>query len=242
MLGIGIEKIEYLEREKDLRADPYSKGVRIDVYVRDSSRVFTLEMHCNDRKDLSLRTRYYQGLQDISFLDKGNMYRHLPESYILFICLFDLFGKGLPVYTFENTCREDRRISLNDKCRKIFYNVNAWEKERNPERRVLLEYFFGAEPNDELTRAMDEQVSFTRNLRQWRKEHMTLEQEIKLQASYACDDGFSHGLSQGISQGAFDAKVEAAKLMLVNNIDAATVSKCTGLSADEINQIAEGNS
>ena len=26
---------------------------------------------------------------------------------------------------------------------------------RNPERRVLLEYFFGAEPNDELTRAMD---------------------------------------------------------------------------------------
>ena len=85
MLGIGIEKIEYLEREKDLRADPYSKGVRIDVYVRDSSRVFTLEMQCDDRKDLSLRTRCYQGLQDISFLDKGNLYRHLPESYILFI-------------------------------------------------------------------------------------------------------------------------------------------------------------
>ena len=75
---------------------------------------------------------------------------------------------------------------------------------------------------------------------------MTLEQEIKLQASYAYDDGFSHGLSQGISQGisqgAYDAKIEAAKLMLVNNIDAATVSKCTGLSDDEINQIAEGNS
>lgn len=67
---------------------------------------------------------------------------------------------------------------------------------------------------------------------------MTLEQEINLQASYAYDDGFS----QGLSQGAYDAKVEAAKLMLVNNIDAATVSKCTGLSADEINQIAEGNS
>lgn len=180
------------------------------VYVRDSSRVFTLEMQCDDRKDLSLRTRCYQGLQDISFLDKGNLYRHLPESYILFICLFDLFGKGLPVYTFENTCREDRRISLNDKCRKIFYNVNAWEKERNPERRVLLECFFGAAVNDELTRAMDEQVSFTRNLRQWRKGHMTLEQEIKLQASYACDDGFS----QGLSQGAYEARVEAAKLKI----------------------------
>lgn len=43
---------------------------------------------------------------------------------------------------------------------------------------------------------------------------MTLEQEIKLQASYACDDGFSHGLSQGISQGAYEARVEAAKLKI----------------------------
>ena len=57
---------------------------------------------------------------------------------------------------------------------------------------------------------MDEQVSFTRNLRQWRKGHMTLEQEIKLQASYACDDGFS----QGLSQGAYEARVEAAKLKI----------------------------
>ena len=29
MLGISVEKIEYLEREKDLRADPFSKGIRL---------------------------------------------------------------------------------------------------------------------------------------------------------------------------------------------------------------------
>ena len=241
MLGISVEKIEYLEREKDLRADPFSKGIRLDVYVKDSNRVFTLEMQCSNRKDLSLRTRYYQGLQDISFLDKGNLYRHLPESYILFICLFDLFGKELPVYTFENVCSEDQRILLNDKCRKVFYNVNAWEKETNPERRALLEYFFGAAANDELTRAIDEQVSITQNLRQWRKEHMTVEQEIQLQASYAYDDGFSHGIShgisQGISQGAHDAKVETAKILLANNVEPSIVLKSTGLTAEEIENL-----
>ncbi|WP_407396445.1 hypothetical protein [Treponema sp.] len=118
MLGISIGKIVYLEREKDLRVDPYSKGIRLDVHVRDSTRVFCLEMQCLDRKDLPLRTRYYQGLQDISFLDKGNIYRNLPETYILFVCLFDLFGGRLPVYTFENSCMEDRVILLNDKCHK----------------------------------------------------------------------------------------------------------------------------
>ncbi|WP_407398462.1 Rpn family recombination-promoting nuclease/putative transposase [Treponema sp.] len=237
MLGINIEKIEYLEREKDLRADPFSKGIRLDVYVKDSDRTFTLEMQCDDRKDLPLRTRYYQGLQDISFLDKGNLYRNLPESYILFICLFDLFGKGLPIYTFENTCIEEPSVSLNDKCRKVFYNVKAWEKENNLERRALLEYFYGRKANDDLTRAIEDQVHLTQNLREWRKEHMTVEQEIKLQASYAYDDGFS----QGIDQGAHDARVETAKILLANNVDLSIILKSTGFTAEELENIKKND-
>ena len=235
MLGISIEKIIYLEREKDL----YSKGIRLDVFVKDSCRVFTIEMQCLDRKDLPLRTRYYQGLQDISFLDKGNLYRSLPESYILFVCLFDLFGKDLPVYSFKNICEEDPSVSLNDKTHKVFYNVNAWKKEKNPERRVLLKYFYGSNADDDLTKDIEEQVHITRNLREWRKEHMTVEQEIKIQASYAYDDGFSNGVSQGISQGAHDKAVETARILLDSKIDLLLISKSTGLSLEEIEHLTD---
>ena len=237
MLGISIEKIVYLEREKDLRLDPFSKGIRLDVFVKDSSRVFTIEMQCLDRKDLSLRTRYYQGLQDISFLDKGNLYRTLPESYILFVCLFDLFGKDLPVYSFKNICEEDPSIFLNDKSSKVFYNVNAWNKESNMGRRALLKYLYDSKAEDDLTKAIEEQVHITRNLREWRKEHMTVEQEIKIQASYAYDDGFSDGVDQGISQGAHDKAVETARILLDNNVDLLLISKSTGLTLEEIEQI-----
>ena len=239
MLGISIEKIIYLEREKDLKSDPYSKGIRLDVFVKDSSRVFTIEMQCLDRKDLPLRTRYYQGLQDISFLDKGNLYRSLPESYILFVCLFDLFGKDLPVYSFKNICEEDPSVFLNDKTHKVFYNVNAWKKEKNPERRALLKYFFGSNADDDLTKDIEEQVHITRNLREWRKEHMTVEQEIKIQASYAYDDGFSNGVSQGISQGAHDKAVETARILLDSKIDLLLISKSTGLSLEEIEHLTD---
>lgn len=239
MLGISIEKIVYLEREKDLKSDPYSKGIRLDVFVKDSCRVFTIEMQCLDRKDLPLRTRYYQGLQDISFLDKGNLYRSLPESYILFVCLFDLFGKDLPVYSFKNICEEDPSVSLNDKTHKVFYNVNAWKKEKNPERRALLKYFYGSNADDDLTKDIEEQVHITRNLREWRKEHMTVEQEIKIQASYAYDDGFSNGVSQGISQGAHDKAVETARILLDSKIDLLLISKSTGLSLEEIEHLAD---
>ena len=239
MLGISIEKIVYLEREKDLKSDPYSKGIRLDVFVKDSCRVFTIEMQCLDRKDLPLRTRYYQGLQDISFLDKGNLYRSLPESYILFVCLFDLFGKDLPVYSFKNICEEDPSVSLNDKTHKVFYNVNAWEMEKNPERRALLKYFYGSNADDDLTKDIEEQVHITRNLREWRKEHMTVEQEIKIQASYAYDDGFSNGVSQGISQGAHDKAVETARILLDSKIDPLLISKSTGLSLEEIEYLTD---
>lgn len=44
---------------------------------------------------------------------------------------------------------------------------------------------------------------------------MTVEQEIKIQASYAYDDGFSdgvsHGISEGISQGSHDKSAETAR-------------------------------
>ena len=238
MLGISIEKIVYLEREKDLRTDPYSKGIRLDVFVKDSTRVFTLEMQCLNRKDLPLRTRYYQGLQDISFLDKGNLYRNLPESYILFVCLFDLFEKGMPVYTFKNVCLEDGSIHLNDKSCKVFYNVNAWEKETNTARRTLLKYFHGSKAEDELTRAIEEQLHITRNLREWRKEKMTLEQEIKIQASYAYDDGFSDGVNKGMEQGSHDKAVETARILIANNVDFLLVSKSTGLTLDEVERLA----
>ena len=235
MLGISIEKIIYLEREKDLKSDPYSKGIRLDVFVKDSCRVFTIEMQCLDRKDLPLRTRYYQGLQDISFLDKGNLYRSLPESYILFVCLFDLFGKDLPVYSFKNICEEDSSVSLNDKTHKVFYNVNAWEMKKNPERRALLKYFYGSNADDDLTKDIEEQVHITRNLREWRKEHMTVEQEIKIQASYAYDDGFSIG----VSQGAHDKAVETARILLDSKIDFLLISKSTGLSLEEIEHLTD---
>lgn len=242
-LESASKKITYLEREKDLRVDPFSKGIRLDVNIKDSSRTFTLEMQCLNKKDLRLRTRYYQGLQDISFLDKGNIYLNLPESYILFICLFDLFNKKLPVYTFESTCLEDNSISLNDKTHKVFYNVNAWEKEGNPARRALLKFFYDSKAEDDLTRSIEEQVHSTENLREWRKEHMTIEQEIKIRESYAYDDGFTEGMSQGkiegISQGAHDKAVETAKIMLANNMNVSLVVKCTGLTEEEVGQLGK---
>lgn len=66
---------------------------------------------------------------------------------------------------------------------------------------------------------------------------MTVEQEIKIQASYAYDDGFSIG----VSQGAHDKAVETARKMMEKNMPSEDICELTGLSLNEIKRIAVSN-
>lgn len=63
---------------------------------------------------------------------------------------------------------------------------------------------------------------------------MTVEQEIKIQASYAYDDGFS----QGISQGSHDKAVDTAGKMIEKDMSFDDIGELTGLSMEEIERIA----
>ena len=126
-------------------------------------------------------------------------------------------------------CDEYEGLPLNDKCRKVFYNVNAWERENNPERRSLLKYFSDKKAEDDLTRCMQEQVVHARNLREWRKEHMTIEQEIRLQARYAYDDGKAQGVRV--------KAVETAKSAIAMGLSVEQIVKLTGLSKEEIDKL-----
>ena len=109
LLDIEIKDISYTEEEKaiDVRLD--SKSIRLDVYVNDDEgTVFNIEMQTSkDMEELVKRTRYYQALIDIDLLEKGQSYDALNDTYIIFICTFDLFTGKRHKYTFKNLCLEN---------------------------------------------------------------------------------------------------------------------------------------
>ena len=123
---------------------PYytSKGVRLDVYLKDSDKVIDIECQANLKPALGKRTRYYQSMIDIDSLMKGEEYEKLKESYILFICKNDPFKDenekhfGLPCYTFKNICTEDDEVNLDDKTIKVIYNASAYEKENAKKMKI----------------------------------------------------------------------------------------------------------
>ena len=62
---------------------------------------------------------------------------------------------------------------------------------------------------------------------------MTIEQEIRLQARYAYDDG----KAEGISQGSHVKAVETAKSAIAMGLSVEQIVKLTGLSKEEIDKL-----
>lgn len=189
--GLKIDHIEYPETQKAIRPDIDAKSVRLDVYVEDSkNNVYDIEMQVTTSKELPKRTRYYQSLLDMQMIDRGKPYKKLKPSYIIFICPFDQFGKGRHIYTFENICREDKEISLEDETTKIFLNAKGTMDDVSPELKAFLDYVAGKKPADPFVDELEEAVKNARKNRDWRHEYMTLEMRDQ--------ENFENGREKGI--------------------------------------------
>ena len=182
LLKMKIKDIVYLEEEKTINIDYAAKSVRLDVYVEDGNRVFNLEMQATAKKELPYRSRYYQGMIDLNSIEKGASYKKLKESYVIFICTFDPFERGLAQYTFENLCEEDTTIRLNDGTKKIFFNATDYDKAEDEDVREFLRYVNGEKSDNPFVRMLDDKVVKVKSSKEWRREYMTLlmrEQDIE---------------------------------------------------------------
>ena len=141
ILDIEIEKVEMVEEQKTIDLLLESKGIRLDVYVRDENKtIYNVEMQRGKHKNLPKRLRYYQGSIDLDLISKGEDYRKLAKSFVIFICTFDFFNKGRHKYTFQNVCLEDTTIKLDDEAQRIVFNTKGILNDLSEELLEFLEY------------------------------------------------------------------------------------------------------
>ena len=249
LLHIKVGKIEYPSLQKTITPFYESKGIRLDVYVSDSERVFDIEIQTSIPPSLPKRTRYYQSLMDVDNLLRGQSYAELKESYVIFICTQDPFGKGLPVYTFRNVCSEDGTLFLDDKSYKVFYNVGAYGKEDEPELSALLEYLCERRATSGFTQHIDELVEKAKRNEKFRSWNMSLnirEDDLRREGSQLGEKiGFERGVAAGIRRGRRDGIAagahqkarETAKLMQRESCSTDFIQRMTGLSETEIEKL-----
>ena len=235
LLHVQIDRIEPPSGEHTMESATDAHGIRLDVYAKGGGRVFDLEMQIADPGNLPERTRYYQGVMDETELGHGEAYETLRDSYIMFICLFDPFGAGLPVYTFRSRCDEKNDLLLGDRTWKVFYNVKGWERVLDAEERAIFRFILDGTARSDFTKDLGEQVRAARKSPQARERYMTLER-------YGIDIrniALKEGREEGRAQGSHDAMLKTARAMLQDGQMAEQVAKWTGLSLAEVRALCQ---
>ena len=165
-------------------------------------------------RELPKRSRYYQGMMDLQLIDSGQPYKKLNQSYVIFICLEDVFGKNRHIYTFENICREDPEIKLRDGAIKIFLNAKSNLNDVSSELRAFLDYLGGKKSEDEYVQKLEKAVREAKRNRKWRHEYMTLlmrDQENQ-------EIGEERGRREGRLEGRREGQLEGELRKLVSQI------------------------
>ena len=261
LLKIKVFDIQYPEAQKSLAPFFESKGIRLDVYVDDGERVFDIEMQTYIPEAIGKRMRYYQSIIDMDALKKGSVYTELKETFILFICTNDPFGKELPVYTFKTECQEDKTISNDDKSIKVIYNANSYEREDDPQIKAFLQYLSNRKSTDEFTDKLDKQVEQMKISEKFKGDYMFVKlhewemmekakkegfeigkaQGFEIGKSQGLEQGITkgieQGIQQGIEQGIEQASIQVAKKFIKKNINLETIAECTQLPLKKIQEL-----
>ena len=204
LLEFKIQRIE-MSQEEEINIDFDSKGIRMDVYAKDTNgqKVYNIELQSTNTKELPERARYYQGVIDIDLLKSGQKYKDLKTSFVIFICVDDIFGHGLPKYTFENICTEAPKIKLNDRTFKYFFISKNCDKIFDERQKAFLRMLTENKASDEFTGKVMKLVDEAKRNAQWRKQYMEWERE----KTYIREDAIEEGRSQGKEEKAVEAAV-----------------------------------
>ena len=224
-----------------------SKGIRLDVYVEDKDDVFNMEMQVEISSELPKRSRYYQDLMDLNLLEAGCRYKDLKRSYVIFICMKDVFKENLPVYTFENRCLENRELSLQDGTQKIFLNAAAadgeYGEQMSPKLRTFLQYLRTKHPGDDFTERLEERVRQVRTSAKWRLEYMKMELKLYEMHMAGREEGLIAGREEGLIAGREVGREEAnnsiVKKMYEKHYSIEEIADISGLSEEQIKKIIE---
>ena len=235
ILKVKVGKINFLTSHHAIQIDPNAKGIIMDVYLKDENKVINLEMQTSNHGDLSRRARYYQAAADIDTTPKGSEYSDLKQNYVVFICTFDPFLQGKPIYNFQNYCiTYGIPIPLVDGTEKIFLNTAAKDTTSlDGELRLFYDYIKGKVAQTAFTKELDATISQMKQEKEERNMYLTYSSRMM-----ECRrDGYEEGISIGLEQGAYQNKLETARKLIARSYSPEEIADISGLTIYQVQSL-----
>ena len=211
----------------------------MDVYLKDENKVINVEMQTSNHGDLPRRARYYQAAADIDTTPKGSEYSDLKQNYVVFICTFDPFLQGKPIYNFQNYCiTYGIPIPLEDGTEKIFLNTAAKDTTSlDGELRLFYDYIKGKVAQTAFTKELDATISQMKQEKEERNMYLTYSSRMM-----ECRrDGYEEGISIGLEQGAYQTKLETARKLIARSYSPEEIADVSGLTIYQVQSLLVGS-
>ena len=170
------------------------------------------------------RARYYQGVIDVDLLKSGQKYKDMKTSFVIFICIDDIFGDGLPKYTFENLCQENPKVKLNDRTYKYFFISKNCDKLLNEDQKAFLRMVTGGKASNKFTDQVQDLLNDAKRNTQWRKQFMEWERE----KTYIREDAMEQ------------KAIEDARSFYANGASIELIAKSLGMTEEQVKEIVNG--
>ena len=234
LFGWDIEKIEYVDREKDITDSYWGHGIRLDIYIRNSGKVYNIEMQAEKEDALERRIRFYQSGIDREELRRGIHYSHLPDTFIIFICDYDPIGLGNAHYE-RQTYWKYASHPCSDGTHAILLNSRYTTGNASPAILEFLDYVRTnddtAEYSSSLAKQAKAQVQRVRLDKEVGGQYMLLEQKIQDTLAKGERIGLEKGERIGLEKG---ERIGLEKGDMVRLITMVTKKLAKGKSIDVI--------
>lgn len=238
-----IADITYIEKQQDIKDGIHLHGIRLDVPLADDAGTqYDIEMQTGRAYDLEKRIRFYQSSIDRRTLEPAESYRQLRESYVIFICTDDYYGRGLALYKRKSVIEGAEDLTYKDGSHAYILNAAFTVRNLSEPALEFLRYInaryhkldIDISDSAYLTR-IDRAVEDLKADKGKVEKLMTLAAKIEDARFYARKEA----LEEGRAEGEHSAMVGLVKRLLKQQRSLEDISDICGLDLDEVKKIAK---
>ena len=184
---LKIEEIIDIIPEDREKENIVYRGVRFDVYAKDeNNRMYDIEMQVVNHHDLEKRIAYYQNKLSSKALKPSQKFFEKNDTYVIFVCDFDYFHLGLPIYHTTMRLKEDLNRIVDTGEYSVILNSRAKDfSSVSPEVKAFLEYVRENKVSNEFTKDLDREVKKVKSSTETRDSFMTWEEKLAEERYYA---------------------------------------------------------
>lgn len=203
-------------------------GVCLDVLaVDEQGKYYNIEVQrAVDGADYR-RARYNGSILDTYILGRGEDYKQIPDTYVIFIMEKDIFGCGYPIYEIEKIVKQNGQ-KIDDGAHIIY--VNTEYRADDPYGRLMADF---CNPNPETMNCEVLKVKC---------EYLKVsEKGVSSMCAFSEEllaEGRVEGRAEGRVEGRAEGEAESALGMLRDDMPVKLIMKYTQLSLEKIQELA----